>query len=271
MELKTLAALRNLVDSIRFDDTSLTASTNSLRQQTAQWNRRQSHELAQLLGLDPNVPRERILTALIQASGQHTGLAPVKHYQNLLNRWFQTLGQADAALPFLRCVEFYASQLSPAAAQSYFSRPYYATYWRNARSISKSYWSKHVNAILKSRPSKESRPKPLFSGSNTQDLDTTFAYDVDHEFPRPKCSRRLPPSSCAIAAYSPSLPTCQRRTTKLLGSKYLRGYDGPLCAHGSKHFLGEAVLQLLVPSSSDSPLSSGKQTNLPTLAPASAT
>ncbi len=256
MELQDFAALRNLVDSIRFDDTSLTRVDQQLKAANSAVELKAARELTQLLGLDPNVPRERILTALIQASGQHTGLAPVKHYQNLLNRWFQTLGQADAALPFLRCVEFYASQLSPAAAQSYFFKAVLRDLLAQREIDIEVLLEQARQHCPEVETNHGEQTKPLFSGSDTQDLDTTFAYDVDHEF----SALNTVGAYCLPAALSQLQSIIATpASAELQSSLDLNTYTWirrPALRAWLSHFLGEAVLHNLVPSSSDSPLSS---------------
>ncbi|WMW80515.1 contractile injection system tape measure protein [Undibacterium cyanobacteriorum] len=70
---------------------------------------------------------EKILATLIQVSSgtpSNTEASQIsaEQYQELLNLWFQALGQADAALPFLRCIEFYGAQISDDASRARFTQ-----------------------------------------------------------------------------------------------------------------------------------------------------
>ncbi|TXI95112.1 MAG: hypothetical protein E6Q34_03595 [Burkholderiaceae bacterium] len=120
IDLQDLGRLRDLIDKITLDIEGIKVVEQELNRLHESIEHKAARELAMLLGLPPAIPRERMLTAMIQVSSVHANLAPMTYYQSLLNRWFQSLGQAEVALPFLRCVEFYASKLEPAAAQSYF-------------------------------------------------------------------------------------------------------------------------------------------------------
>ena len=120
IDLQDLGRLRELIDTITLDTDGIKVVEQELNRLHESVEHKATRELAMLLGLPSEIPRERMLTGMIQVSSVHANLAPMTYYQSLLNRWFQSLGQAEAALPFLRCVEFYASKLEPAAAQSYF-------------------------------------------------------------------------------------------------------------------------------------------------------
>lgn len=126
LRLEQLLGLRREFD---VSVAELTATSSDPTASLAQWM--QLTPLAQSSQTSEGL--EKILAALIQLSRDNrssasgtsgnikTGQISAEQYQEFLNLWFQALGQAEAALPFLRCIEFYSAQISDGTVRARFT------------------------------------------------------------------------------------------------------------------------------------------------------
>ena len=61
-----------------------------------------------------------LLAPMMRLASKNARKRSALEYHHILNLWFQAIGHASAALPFLRCVEFYSNQLPIERERAYF-------------------------------------------------------------------------------------------------------------------------------------------------------
>lgn len=72
------------------------------------------------LRTETRISIDSLLAPMMRLTNKNARKRSSLEYQHILNLWFQAIGHASAALPFLRCVEFYSNQLPIEHERAYF-------------------------------------------------------------------------------------------------------------------------------------------------------